>query len=189
MVTTDEGFNLPVPLAAKAQQCAEKLLKWMLQLQNKPNAITFAITLVKLLNDCCAGSERKSARVKREKMWEKYYQPCSSEDFCALWSKFIKESVDEEACPIFYQFVTDSIFEKIIIQRYPVIEPGKEIASYFTYEELNALRYTAGYIVKAVLQKLEKSKNDVHLKEEMILCLNDLKEKEESEGEIALTLL
>ena len=172
-----------MPLAAKARQCADKLLKWMLQSANKPRAVTFAITLVKSLQECCS-SESKSIRVRKEKMWEKYYQLRSSEDFCVSWSKFISESVHEEACPIFYQFVTDVIFEKVVTHHFPVKEtPNKEITCYFSYEELNALRYTAGYVIKAVLQKIEKSKYDVHLKEEMILCMTDLKEKEEREGE------
>ena len=44
LLTTDEGFNLLVPLAEKAYQCAEKLLKWILE--NKPNTITFTVTLI-----------------------------------------------------------------------------------------------------------------------------------------------
>ena len=81
MVTTDDGFTLPVPLAAKTLQCAEKPLKWMGELDNKPKAIMFAVTLVKLLKECCSSSESKSVRVKREKMWEKYYQLLSLKRF------------------------------------------------------------------------------------------------------------
>ena len=132
LVTTDEGFSLPVPLAARAHHCATKLLKWMLQLENKPKAITFAITLVKLFKECCSlESNNKSIQFRREKMWEKYYQLRSSDNFCTLWSNFIKESINEEACPIFYQFVTDAMFEEIVIHHFPVKHPvNKEIASY-----------------------------------------------------------
>ena len=72
MTTTDDGFTLPVPLTAKTLQCAEKLLKWMVELDNKPKAIMFTVTLVKLLKECCNGTESKSVQVKREKMWKKY---------------------------------------------------------------------------------------------------------------------
>ena len=171
-----------MPLAAKARQCAEKLLQWMPE--NKPKAVTFAVTLVKSLKGCYC-SRSKSVQTKREKMWEKYYQLRSSDDFCLSWSNFIRESIKEEACPIFYQFVTDAVFEEVVIHHFAIEDTAdKEITSYFTYEELNALRYTAGYVIKSVLQKIGKSKSGQHLKEEMILCLTDLKEKEESEGEI-----
>ena len=70
VVTTDDGFSLPVPLAAKALHCAKKLLKWMAEFENKPKATTFAVTLVKLLKECSSGSESKGARVRREKIWE-----------------------------------------------------------------------------------------------------------------------
>ena len=184
MVTTDDGFTLPVPLAAKAVQCAEKLLKWMEELDNKPKAILFAVTLVNLLKKCCSSMEGKSVQVKREKMWEKYHQLRSSEKFCALWSAFINESIHEEACPIFYQFVADTLFEEVVINHFPINnnKPIEEVTSYFSYEELNALRYTAGYVIKAVLEKVEKSKKDEALKQELILCLSNLKERGEKEG-------
>ena len=54
--------------------------------------------------------------------------------------------------------------------------------SYFSYEELNALRYTAGYVIIAALEKVEKSKKDKTLKQELILYLSNLKEREEKEG-------
>ena len=55
LLTTDEGFNLPVPLAAKAHQCAEKL--------HKPDAITFTVTLIKTFKGCYCS---KSKSVQRE---------------------------------------------------------------------------------------------------------------------------
>ena len=60
VATTDDEFTLPGPLAAKVLQCAEELLKWMVELQNKPKVIMFAVTLVKLLEECCSSSESKS---------------------------------------------------------------------------------------------------------------------------------
>ena len=56
------------------------------------------------------------------------------------------------------------------------------MTSYFSYEELNALQYTAGYVIKAVIEKVEKSKKGETFKEELILCLCNLREKEEKEG-------
>ena len=66
MVTTNDRFTLPVTLAAKPLQCAEKLLKWMVELDNKPKTMMFAVTLVNLLKECCSSTESKSVQVKRE---------------------------------------------------------------------------------------------------------------------------
>ena len=141
VVTTDDGFSLPVPLAAKALHYAKILLKWMAEFENKPKATTFAVTLVKLLKECSSGSESKSAQVRREIMWGEYYQLHCSERFCTLWSMFIRESINEKACPIFYQFVADVLFEEVVTNQFPINNstPNKEVTSYFSYEELKAL--------------------------------------------------
>ena len=84
---------------------------------------------------------------------------------------------------IFYQFVTNAIFEEVVLHYFAIEDmESKEITSYFTYEELNALRYTAGYVLKSVLHKIENSKTNPHQKEVMTLCLTDLKEREGIEG-------
>ena len=83
--------------------------------------------------------KQKCADQERENVG-KYYQLCSSDDFCLSWSNFIRESIKEEACPIFYQFLTDAVFEEVVIHHFAIEDTAdKEITSYFTYEELNAL--------------------------------------------------
>ena len=37
----------------------------------------------------------------------------------------------------------------------------------------------ANYVIKVVLEKVDKSKKDATLKEELIICLSNLKEREE----------
>ena len=46
-----------------------------------------------------------------------------------------------------------------------------------TYEEQNALRYTAGYVIKSLSGKLKRSAHP--LKEEKVCCLLDLNQTEE----------
>ena len=67
VVTTDDGFSLPVPLAAKALHCAKKLLKWMAEFENKPKATTFAVTLVKTIMEKVEKS-KKDEHLKEEMM-------------------------------------------------------------------------------------------------------------------------
>ena len=57
-----------------------------------------------------------------------------------------------------------------------MVSESRATASTQTLEE-NALRYAAGYIPRALRQKLVRSSHD--LKEELILCLEDLLVDEE----------
>ena len=61
----------------------------------------------------------------------------------------------------------------MIKRQYPIEpkESGAEEVS-LTYEEANALRYTAGYIPRALAKKLKKSAHP--LSEELSICLLDL---------------
>ena len=69
--------------------------------------------------------------------------------------------------------MTQNIFKELIKEAYPVLEihghdcesPGRPL----THEEQNALRYVAGYIIRKVQQKLEKSTHP--RKDEMVLLL------------------
>ena len=89
----------------------------------------------------------------------------------------MNDSVGSVACPIFYQYVTNCIMEVLIKQYFPVDTTTSEpdVAS-LTYEEANALRYTAGYVIRAFRKKIEGSAHP--LLEELVLCLVDMEEKE-----------
>ena len=50
-----------------------------------------------------------------------------------------------------------------------------------SYEEKNALRYTAGYIPRALKKKIDRFSHP--LKKELLLCLLDLSEEFGIEGE------
>ena len=84
-----------------------------------------------------------------------------------------------------------TVFEEVVINQFSIShsKPNKEVTSYFSYEELNALRYTAGYVIKVVMEKVQKSKKDEHLKEELILCLSSFKEREEREGKLLVVAI
>ena len=61
-------------------------------------------------------------------------------------------------CPILYQYVTDVVFKEMIKQQYP-IERTHSTASeaFLTGDEVNALQYAAGYVPRALGEKLRKS--------------------------------
>ena len=71
--------------------------------------------------------------------------------------------------------MTQHIFKELIKEAYPVVEisehncesPGRPL----TYEEQNALRYVAGYIIRKVRQKLETSTHPEGMKDTAMKAL------------------
>ena len=112
-------------------------------------ASVFASNFIGSLNSCF--STYRTARSAREQMWERYYKLRSSEGFVTRWAEFLQASVGSEACPIFYQFVTDSIMEVLIKEHFPIeMACSEQKLASLDFEEANALRYTAGYVIRAL---------------------------------------
>ena len=78
------------------------------------------------------------------------------------------------ASPIFYQYITDDIFKQLVKQKYPLPATSMEAHSLppLDYQEQNAVRYAAGYVVRHLRQSLERGSHQ--LKEELILCLEEM---------------
>ena len=106
-----------------------------------------------------------------------YHSIRSSDEFCNSWEKFLHESPGCEACPIFYQYVTDKVFKSLISMHYPVAQNEHHTDTTMdnlSYEEANALRYTAGYVCRSVRKKIAGS-------DELKLCLEELLVDNDSE--------
>ena len=90
-------------------------------------------------------------------MWEAYYKLCSSDEFRSLWSTFLEVNVGLEADPVFFKYVTKSIMEENNKSMFQVKERSSNEKTdadsppcELDYEEHNALRYTAGYVIHAL---------------------------------------
>ena len=80
---------------------------------------------------------------------------------------FLANSIGQKAFPAFFQFVTHTIFKWLMKAQYPLADgsatesPGRPL----TYQEQNALRYVAGYVIRKLCSQYEAShhpkKNDV----------------------------
>ena len=74
----------------------------------------------------------------------------------------------------------DSVFKELVKKHYPLLDQGagrEQPQQSLSYQEKNALRYTAGYIPRALREKVERSNHP--LMEELVLCLVDLTEEED----------
>lgn len=82
-----------------------------------------------------------------------------------------------------YQRVGDAILERVVKEKCPVSQSlcSTQQQPSITTQEMNTLRYAAGYIPRALQKKLKKSAHP--LKDELQLCLLDLlNDGEEVEG-------
>ena len=100
---------------------------------------------------------------------------------------FLKISAAIRPCPIFYQYVTDQVFKDMMqkLANRAYTETG------LTYEEVNAVHYSAGYVPRALRKKLERGSHP--LKKELVLCLYEMTEedvdKDRSDSEDWITLV
>ena len=186
LILKDEGFGLPSTPASSARVTAEKLLEWSSQQENKPVWEAFAEQLVSDLNRCFEEPWSRSMRQAREVMWERLFKLRSSQYFRDLWAKCLLDAIGcEPACPIFYQFVTDAVIEVLVKRNFPVSEVDSSATSEASldFEEQNALRYTAGYVMRNLKKKIRQSAHP--LKEELLFCLSELAESHEESDESA----
>ena len=154
-VLKDDGFNVPSSQAAvDAVKCAEQLIEWSCEQENKDMVARFASDLVTEMLECFDGPPA-APRTMRERMWGKFFDMRSSIQYKSRWMDFISRSTGG---PTFYQYVTNSIMESLIKYKFPLMEetPQQSESLSLSYEEKNAMRYTAGYVIRAVKKKKKK---------------------------------
>ena len=176
---TDDGFQVPSPSARKSLGTTKRLLAWCDDPSNASILSSFAEELVALQKTCFEASSSQSDNTHREKLWSWFHRLRSCTSYKTFWSRFLQNR-ECEADPIFYQYVSDSVFKELVKKHYPVLDQGasrEQSQQSLSYEEKNALRYTAGYIPRALRKKVERSNHP--LMEELVLCLVDLTEEED----------
>jgi len=94
--------------------------------------------------------------------------------FIDLWKGFLK-STQCSCKPIFYQFITTEVFKEMIKKRFPIStsSPAFEKPS-LSFEEVKCYSIFCWIYSKGIAKKLENSSHK--LKEELILCLQELTE-------------
>ena len=72
--------------------------------------------------------------------------------------------------------------EVLIKEHFPLeVACSEQKLASLDYEEVNALRYTAGYVIRALRRKIERTAHP--LMEELILCLVEMEQNEGTEHE------
>ena len=169
---SDDSFKLPTTQAEEALKSAVKLLEWTRA--SPETATSFAKRLILGLKKCFGRykSTVRSFRMSREKMWGNFHKYATSDNFVKEWRTTLA-SVSIEPSPILYQYITDTVFSHLIKENFPVDarrEEEEDVA--LDYQEMNALRYSAGYVIRAVRKKIKRSSHP--LKNEIALCTEEL---------------
>lgn len=172
------------PLATACCKTAEDLLVWIATEGNSARAELFTTSVIELLDKAFQQTAPVQSRAAREKMWAAYHNIRVCGEFVSLWKMFLQEC-GLDAMPTFYQTVTDKLFEKRIQFHCPVAPavPGNEYDGTLTYEEKNAVRYAAGYVLRSTRKKILKS---AHAKKnEMIEIIDALAQGSDVEDDLS----
>ena len=114
-----------------------------------------------------------SEKIGRERIWSAYHQLRSSDAFKAQWDTFLKQIGCPCSSRIAIQYISNFIFKKLLISHHPVDSTIPDIDHQnLTYEEVNGLRYAAGWVSRTLKKELKKSGHP--LKDNLQLCLWDL---------------
>ena len=117
-------------------------------------------------------------------MWKAYHRLRTSITFRKDWQLFLQQSVGHQGHPTFFQFISYNIFKELMKAEFPL--PPTDAKEHphrpLTFEERNALRFFAGYVLRNVYNKLEVSV--VPERTNMQLCVMTLvcDEDDELEG-------
>ena len=169
---------MPSASATSALKMAQDLMKWMPSNDVKVKA--FHNDIVELLRGCIKPiklltSSKKTCTRRRVKMWSSYHVVRTSQDYVDKWMAFLRDSSTLPAtqlCPVFFQYVGNQIFRQLVRDEcgFSLECSNLGTTEQLTYEELNALRYTAGYVPRALQKKLFKHPRQKDLQ----LYLNEL---------------
>ena len=175
----DPTFQTKSPTSVNARIGADHLHRWC---SNGENYACLQKFMEDLLGDLNGALVNPSGKVlHRDKLWESYFYVRSKETFINRWTVFLCTTNSPAGSPVLYQHLTDLVFKALLHSKYSVMVNDKENISTtpLTYNEVNALRYTAGYVCRHIRKKIEASSHP--LREEMVLSLMTMvKEKSDT---------
>ena len=132
-----------------------------------PSDIKFTEEIVSTLNkpiDDTLGCGKTDS----EKIWSNFHKIRSSQEYITKWRSYLL-NINFTTKPIFYQHITLELFEQLLCQK--LQEQDKSTADrniIISYEEENAVRYMAGYVIRKLNKKhysvdflIEKDKDSI----------------------------
>ena len=168
-------FTMESSIASKVYQVLNDLQLWLKVSSNNDIAKMFACCFVRQLQQCIPPANQfKAVKTRRERMWYNYHKLRCSLEYTTMWTTFLTTNLNAECHPILWQLISDRVFKSLVKKQFPLDSPSgaaDEVPD-MTNQEVNALRYAAGYVPRALRKKLKQSANP--RKGQLLLCLMDL---------------
>ena len=161
-MSADESYHLPTT----GNEVCLKAARIMISSLQSPSqeARSFCDWLIQSLETVVNQSlSESSGCLKRERLWQDYYQLQVSTSFKNKWA-FYLETLDLPAEPIFFQSCTQILFDNILKLKVPIPPTSNDSSASdtsFSFEEENAICYVGGYVV-ATLKKHEVDDEVLH---------------------------
>ena len=173
----DDSFTrLQSVTARSAHKVATEVLEWCGRAENASSFDAFAADILTEF-ETVVNSTGTLKKLKTETIWKSFHNLRVSVSYETKWTTFLKASTSViPASPIFFQYVSDCAFKRFLKSKLTSViskstTPGPSIDA-LSYNEENALRYTAGYVLKAIRKKIKRSSHP--LKEDVMLCVSEL---------------
>ena len=169
-ILKDESFRIGTPAADFAMKTASALSTWITE--HKDSAKIFEQKLVVKLQECVDKALAASGKMHSDRIWTAYHTLRTSDVYVCDWQCIIEKAGLKEGSAICFQCIGDFILKKLIKTTYPVTITKAHMNSTLTYEETNAVRYAAGFVLRTMKKNIEKSMH-AH-KADLLLCLAQL---------------
>ena len=140
--------------------------------EHKDSATIFEQKLVVKLQECVDKAHVASGKMHSDRIWTAYHTLRTSDVYVCDWQCIMEKAGLREGSAICFQCIGNFILQKLIKITYPVTVTKVLMNSNLTYEETNAVRYAAGFVLRTMKKKIEKS-TDAH-KADLLLCLAQL---------------
>lgn len=164
----DESLRCGSAGSVKLLEQCNAFVKTALDEHNNTSVNRFSSWICTELTSIVKHANNKT--LDKDQLWSSFHALRSSKMFDKKWEEFLS-LCKMPTCPLFYQHFTAKLMEHTIKQQIvsvPEIVTDPQ-PSALGYEEQNAVRYVAGYIIRNVRQHLKSPQDD-----ELLLALKDL---------------
>ena len=151
-IDKDEDFCV---IEEKAVEYREMLRKILLACSDgeRRDVKQFVLWLYGSLWSTVVDARAAGGMVDREKLWRLFYQLRTTDDFSAQWGKFLQVCKVAPKQPELFQHISLMYFKAVIAKAMPLpadAATANATPSSLTFEEVNAIKYMGGYIIRAL---------------------------------------
>ena len=176
VLLADDAFSIPSPVAAHVLENAKALLEWIEQ--HKESAKIFEMKVESSLQECVDKAVTTTGKLHSDRIWTAYHSLRTSDVYVCDWECILLKAGVSKPSAISYQYIGDYILKTMIKTTYPTTAREAALSTTkLSYEEINGLRYAAGYVVRSLQKKALKSTHPQ--KGDVQLCLSQLLQTED----------